>query len=122
MYRLGDENQPVSKKLLELADRSEAQYEIVGKIVDIGEDHDGIFLQVQWLGLPDAIDRTWLPLKSMNEDMPEAVLEFLNQHKQNKKLVKMAKQNRHYFFLNFLHNVRQLKGRVDNDTLYLTSH
>ena len=92
LYRHASENSVVSKELLDLADRSEAQYELVEKIIAIGEEHYGIFLQVQWLGLPDAIDYTWVSLKTLFEDMPDFVTEFLNSHKKNKTLIKNAKQ------------------------------
>lgn len=93
LYRNDDHNKPVSESLLELADRTEAQYELVDKIIGIGEDHDGIFLHVQWLGLPDEIDRTWVPLTSLFEDMPDMVQEFLRTHIKEKSLVKRAKQS-----------------------------
>lgn len=62
LYRNADENTNVSLELLDLAHRTEAQYELVEKSFSIGEDHHGIFLQIQWLGLPDENDRTWVSL------------------------------------------------------------
>ena len=95
LYRAADENTTVSKALLDLADRSEAQYELVEKIIGIGEDHNGIFLNVQWLGLPDPIDHTWVSLASLHEDMPDTVIEFLHSHNKSKALVNRAKQAIH---------------------------
>lgn len=56
LYWPGKGNQPVSKELVGLVDRTEVQYELVEKIFDIGRDHNGIFLQTQWLGLQNLID------------------------------------------------------------------
>lgn len=58
LYRPARENTQVSNELLDLAERSEAQYELADKIVAIGEDHDSIFFQVCWLGLPGEINFT----------------------------------------------------------------
>ena len=91
MYRIAHENESVPQYLLELANHTEAQYELVDEIVDIGEADDGIFLQVRWMGLPDIIDHTWVKLEDLNEDIPDALALFLSKHKKNKKLVKKAK-------------------------------
>lgn len=48
----------VPKKVLELADKTEARHEIVRKIVDIGENDKDIYLLVKWDGLPDERDFT----------------------------------------------------------------
>lgn len=93
LYRHNLEDTPVSKELLDLADRSEAQYEIVEKIVDIGETPDGLFLQIQWLGLPDSTDKTWVSLQTIFEDMPNIVREFLQTHKGKAELIGRAKQS-----------------------------
>lgn len=55
-YRAGDENKLVPESLLELARSSEAKYELVERIHDIGEYKDG------WQGLPDLRDRTWVSI------------------------------------------------------------
>lgn len=47
LYRHSKENEEVSIDLLDLTTRSKAQYEIVDRIVDIGEKADGIILQIQ---------------------------------------------------------------------------
>ena len=36
-----------------------------------------IFIQVQWLVLPDKCDWTWQPLQELHEDVPERVEHFL---------------------------------------------
>jgi len=90
-YRADRDSSSVSEELMDLAERSEAKYELVEKIIDIGEDHDGIFLQVQWQGLPDRRDWTWNYLADMHEDMPEVVEEFLDKSKA-KNLVSKAKK------------------------------
>ncbi|CDF77419.1 unnamed protein product [Chondrus crispus] len=43
-----------------------------------GTRKEGIWIQVQWLGLPDRRDWTWQPLKELFEDVPDMVREFLD--------------------------------------------
>ena len=52
----------VPDEVLDLADRTESRYETTDRITDIGEKHDGIFLRIQWDGLPYEHDWTWHPL------------------------------------------------------------
>lgn len=49
--------QEVAAEVLDLAKRTEAHYEIIQEVTDIREVDDGLFLRVQWEGLPG--DRAW---------------------------------------------------------------
>jgi len=91
-YRARAENEYVSPTLLELAERTESRYEIVERIHDVGEDKDGMFLNVEWAGLPDRRDWTWNPLGEMYEDVPQLVTDFLRNVRGRKRLVTKAKE------------------------------
>ncbi len=95
LYKARDENAPVAAALLKLADHTESRYELVESIKDIGEAEDGIHVQVEWAGLPDKCDWTWVPLHNLYEDMPIALTDFLNTHRKNKKIVAKAKRALH---------------------------
>lgn len=86
------EGAAVSKELMDLAESTEARYELIEKLMDIGEDADGIHLQVQWLGLPDQRDWTWIPLSTLYEDAPELLASFLSTYKRKKSLIAKAQQ------------------------------
>lgn len=69
------------------------QYEIVNKIVGIGQYPNEIYLQIQWLGLPDAIDLTWVSLQTMCEDTPDTMVAFLQNDKLKTSIITRAKQS-----------------------------
>lgn len=71
---------------------------IVGKMVDIGEDSDVIFLEVHLLCLPEVVDRTWLSMRTLFEYRPDTVIEHLKTHKAKKSLTECAKQSVNPFF------------------------
>ena len=83
----------VSKELMDLAERTEARYELMENLMNIGEDDDGIHIQVQWLGLPDQRDWIWVPLPTLLEDAPDMLTSFLSMFKKKKALVPKAKQH-----------------------------
>ena len=62
---------------MDLAERIESRYEIVEKIVDVGEAPDGLFFRVQWDGLPDQRDWTWQPDEVLYADILTIVKDFL---------------------------------------------
>lgn len=68
----------VPQEMIDIALRTEARYEVVEKILDIGEAPDGIFFQVQWDGLPDKEDWTWQPAADLYADIPDGVRHFLS--------------------------------------------
>ncbi len=41
-----------------LKHRDSLLYEVIEKIVDLGQNHDGLLFQVQWKALPDKRDYT----------------------------------------------------------------
>lgn len=85
MYRCNADGKKVSKHLLQHMEHSKAKSELVDNIKDIpGNRKDGLFLKVEWLGLPDKRDWTWQPLKELYEDVPARVVEFLKRTKKNK--------------------------------------
>lgn len=59
--------------------------------MEIGESPDGLFLQVQWEGLPDKRDWTWQPIAELYSDVPDIVQSYLANCKSKKKLVAKAK-------------------------------
>ncbi len=58
--------------------------EVIEKIVDLGQDRDGLIFQVQWEGLPDKRDFTWQPAKELYADVPDLVTRFLSSFKKKK--------------------------------------
>ncbi len=83
----------IPQDMLDLAERTESRYEVIEKIVDLGQDHDGLFFQVQWEGLPDKRDYTWQPPKELHADVPDLVTSFLVSFKKTKKLVAIVKRH-----------------------------
>lgn len=77
-YRAQHDGTTVSEELLEQAEHLEANYEIVDELIDIGEASDGIFVQVQWYGLPDKCDWTWNELNQLQQDVPQKLDNFLS--------------------------------------------
>lgn len=96
-YRTAEENAPVTSDLMELASRTEAKYELVEAIHDIGEDKDGLFLHVEWTGLPDKRDWTWVSLTDMCSDVPDMTRAFLSRKSGRKTLIAKAKTILHSF-------------------------
>ncbi len=90
-YRDSLQGKPVSKKMLDLAETTEARYEVVHKILNVGQAPDGLFFQVQWEGLPDKRDYTWQPIADMYADMPVRVKEFLSTYKSKKNITNKIK-------------------------------
>lgn len=90
LYKTSLEGAPVPKELMDLAERTEARYELIKRIVDNGEDKDSIHLQVQWRGLPDRRDWTWIPLTTLHEDAPDLLTTFMDSTKSKKRLVAKA--------------------------------
>jgi len=82
----------VPQDMLELADKTESRYEVIDKIIDIGEDKDEIWLQVVWDGLPDKRDWTWQLDPFLYTDIPDLVLDFLHQSKKKKLVNKLKRQ------------------------------
>lgn len=80
--------QDVPQDVLDLADRTETRYEVAERIVDVGEAPDGRFFEIEWEGLPDKSDWTWVPVAELYEDIPTKVTEFLSAAKKKKKLVR----------------------------------
>lgn len=66
LYRDDMVGKEIRDKMMELANTFESRYEVAERIMDVGEAHDGIFLQVQWDGLPDKSDWTWRRLDQLN--------------------------------------------------------
>ena len=82
----------VTKEMMDLAERTESRYEVVEKIVDVGEAPDGLFFRVQWEGLPDKRDWTWQPVSELYADIPDIVLSFLKKFKPKKALISRIKR------------------------------
>lgn len=78
LYRKGSGHQNVSSNLLAQAKHLETQFDLIDKIVNIGQGDSGILLQVKWQGLPDEEDWTWQDVSELYEDVPEEVLKYLN--------------------------------------------
>ena len=93
LYKPQMEGTVLSKELMDLVERTEARYELMENLMVIGEDADGIQIHVQWLGLPDQRDRTWVPLLTLLEDAPEMLTSFSSMLKKKKALG--AKANQH---------------------------
>ncbi len=72
--------------MLDLAEPTESCYEVMKKIVDLGQDKDGLFFQVQWEGLHDKRDYTCQPVKELHGHVLDLVTAFLESLKKTKKL------------------------------------
>jgi len=92
MYRDSLLGKPVPQEMLDLADHTASRYEIVERILDVGEAPDGMFFRVQWDGLPDESDFTWNPIQSMFADVPDMVHEFLSTYSAKPRLVSKIKR------------------------------
>lgn len=91
-YRDALNGQPVPKDMMDLAEQTDSRYEIVDRIVDVGEAPDGLFFQVQWEGLPDKRDFTWQPIGDMYADIPDVVEAFLETFKGKRPIVGKIKR------------------------------
>ena len=78
MYRAGMDCVSVCRKCLEQVEHLESKYEIIEQLMDIGEAADGIFVQMQWSGLPDKCHWTWNEIKQLHIDVPGKHEAFLN--------------------------------------------
>ncbi len=77
LYRAGSNGKEPSGNLLEHIKHSEAKYEIVEKLMDVGKTEDRIFIQIKCTGLFDKQDWTWNELNELYQDEPEKVEESL---------------------------------------------
>eukprot|EP00171_Calliarthron_tuberculosum_P001965 IDg1965t1 len=82
----------VTQDIIDLAGTSESRYEVVSKIVDLGEDKDGIWFRVIWDGLPDECDWTWHLAATLFADVPDMVLDYLSQSKETNLVAKTKRQ------------------------------
>lgn len=81
----------VPEEVLDLADRTAAKYEVVQQILDIEKNEEGIWIKLQWEGLPEERDHTWSALTDMYEDIPEMVRTFLQGCKKKKLAAEAAR-------------------------------
>lgn len=91
-YRDSLLGEPVPQKMLDLTDRTETQFEVVEKIIDIGKALDRLFFQVQWEGLPDKQDWTWQSVKELYKNISDVMSTFHLTTKKMKVLVKKIKR------------------------------
>lgn len=77
-YRCGLEGKDVDPILLRFAEHSETTYQDASALTDIREEKEGLQLQVEWEGLPDAVDLTWEPIEQVLEDLPGLLEAFLH--------------------------------------------
>ena len=81
-YRANKENEPVSKELMAHAEHSEAGYELVEDLKDITSNaKDGMWVLVEWCGLPDRKNWTWQHLEELHQGVPDRVEGFLEKIK-----------------------------------------
>ena len=60
----------IPKEMLDIAERSEARFEFIEKIIDIGEAPDGLIFHFAWERLPDKRDWTCQPAAELFVDIP----------------------------------------------------
>ena len=89
-YRDDLRGTPASDKIIEHATHTEASYDMIEEILDIGEEDRVLWLRLKWLGLPDKKDYTWQTLAILMEDVPDMVIQYLDKCKK-KRLVKKAR-------------------------------
>lgn len=67
----------IPEAVLDLVDRTTAKYGVVESIVDIVKNDQGLWLCLQWEGLPDKRDSTWNVISELNEAIPDMITSFL---------------------------------------------
>ena len=115
-YRANKENEPVSKELMAHAEHSEARYELVENLKDItGNAKDGMWVLVEWCGLPDRKDWTWQHLEELHQDVPDRVDGFLEKIKK-REIAQEAKEILQFWSQSFAstRNVDKVWGAIDN--------
>lgn len=80
------------KEILDLAERNSSPYEVIERIVDVGEDSDGLLFHVQWEGLPDKRDWTWKPVVELFVEIAEMPKVFLSERKSKKNVLSKLKR------------------------------
>lgn len=95
---------------MNFAERTEVQYEFIENITDIDKERDGIFLQVQWLGLPGKQDWAWVPLADLYTDVPDIDTEFLRSQKTTKILLLKSMKNTGHSY--WPHSIFKISGAV----------
>lgn len=75
---------------MNLAECTEAQYELIENILDICEDLDGVVLRVEWLGHSYERDCTWIHISGLYADVRNTVETFLCFVTSKRKLIERA--------------------------------
>lgn len=84
---------------MDLADRSEASYEVLGKILDIGSAEGNLWLKLRWDSVPDERYFTWSKVKDVFDGVPDMVIAFL-QEKGKRGLKIISSQQLEYSVIN----------------------
>lgn len=71
------DGEEVPEDILQLADWTESRYEIMVSIVDIADNHEGIWFRIFWEGLTDERDYTWYTIASIYEDNRDIAVGYL---------------------------------------------
>lgn len=66
--------------MLDLVDQVESRHEFIKRQLDIERAPDGIFLKVEWLGLPDSRDHIWHEVAELHKDVPDILTDFLKEN------------------------------------------
>lgn len=66
---------------MDLAERID--YDIIENVINIREDQEGIQVQVQLMGLSDALDCTWMPQTTLHEYAHVILKKFYLPSKEN---------------------------------------
>lgn len=75
LYRAAIDRKIVSPHLLKVAERSETNYEVALTMRTLRDQDGGLMVQVEWGGLPDSLDFTWL--ERVLEEFPGMLEDFL---------------------------------------------
>lgn len=77
LYKESAVGKEASGKLKGYALHTEASYETIEDLLELGEDSSGVYVRIRWAGLPDEKDFTWQEVGQLSEDAPEMLEEFL---------------------------------------------
>ena len=77
---------------MDLVERTASRYEVVERIMNIGEAPDGYLFQLQWKNLQDKRDWTCNSITDLYADIPDMVKDFISKCKSKKTILFKVKR------------------------------
>lgn len=78
LYRADLDGKDLHPDLLRAAEHNETTFQDAHALRHIREQDGQLELQVEWEGLPEKVDLTWAPLRTIREDLPQMLDYFLH--------------------------------------------